>query len=111
METTKEFKGTKGPWEIYGLEEDPIGVRTVQANKIKGDVICNSPNKKSENSLKNWRINAQLITAAPDMLEALQEFMKYYESDFFKLASNDGRTQAAWILKAKETIKKALGQN
>ena len=63
-----EFKGTKGQWEIFKLQDKIIGISTNLG--INGNIICEMPTMK--NSCKNWDANALLISKAPEMLEMLK---------------------------------------
>jgi len=57
----KEFKGTKGPWEVVGAGFNDEGTYyTLNIDLISKD-------------------NAKLISAAPDLLEALQEIIQGLE--------------------------------
>ena len=69
MEKFKEFRGTKGEWEVEG---DMI----CSDAKVAGNVVCVEPEDYLPDSRVNWKANAKLIAAAPNLLQALQEL--YY---------------------------------
>lgn len=66
----KEFKGTKGEWELdYGSNTSPM---RIVANH---QVICLFGVSFSED-----KANAKLIAAAPDLLEALIELLPHIDN-------------------------------
>lgn len=81
----KEFKGTPGPWYV---EDGALGNETI---------IVLSDNFPFKMMSKE---NLNLITAAPDLLEALQEVVKVLDSAGCEAAT----------VKAKAAISKALGE-
>lgn len=95
MEKFKEFKGTKGEWEVEG---DMIRSDV----EIAGNVICVEPEDYIPESRVNWKANAKLISAVPDLLQALQE-LYYLVSELPK----EGSLIEA-LAKAKAAIEKAL---
>ena len=95
MEKFKEFKGTKGEWEVSG---DMIRSDV----EIAGNVICVEPEYYIPESRVNWKANAKLISAAPDLLQALQE-LYYLVSEL----PEEGSLIEA-LAKAKAAIEKAL---
>lgn len=52
----------------------------VVISDTKGDdnIICCAPSTKYT-SYKNWNNNAKLIAAAPDLLEAVKDCVRYFE--------------------------------
>ena len=95
MEKFKEFKGTKGEWEVEG---DMIRSDV----EIAGNVICVEPEYYIPKSRVNWKANAKLIAAAPNLLQALQE-LYYLVSEL----PEEGSIIEA-LAKAKAAIEKAL---
>ncbi|KHO34827.1 hypothetical protein PI91_12565 [Enterobacter sp. FB] len=89
----KEFKGTTGKWRVNGKYIDstqPDGM--VQEVAWLGDV-----------GYGDRMANANLIAAAPDLLEALQELVFLYEHD-------EGCRELTEYKRAKAAISKALGE-
>lgn len=95
MEKFKEFKGTKGEWEVEG---DMIRSDV----EIAGNVVCVEPECYIPESRVNWKANAKLIAAAPNLLQALQE-LYYLVSEL----PEEGSIIEA-LAKAKDAIEKAL---
>lgn len=63
-----EFKGTPGPWD-YGWRIQPNGCPTVGH---KGLMVCMVAHSAKEPDQKETALaNASLISAAPDLLDAL----------------------------------------
>lgn len=96
---------TPGPWETYETQAEHIKiVGSDQSKSYRMVPICTPYEiKKKPGEMK---ANAKLIAAAPELLEVLTEFMKWYES----LPENEnlpkGMTLKMWI-NASNTIKKA----
>ncbi|ONN71693.1 hypothetical protein [Pseudomonas oryzihabitans] len=98
-----EFKGTPGPWEIERYSDGLIQI--VGDLKVLSDDEENVTTVVEEVSAAN-EANAQLIAAAPELLQALQEC--------FGMAALFNRdTDAVWRStrdKCQAAIAKALGQ-
>lgn len=88
----KEFKGTPGPWYRGGIDN---GKLSINAGKYFVALVDQGIAQKS---------NASLISAAPDLLEALQEVTG---SLGVMVMDPDSCPE---ILKARAAISKALGE-
>ena len=81
MKTEKEFKGTKGEWliEDYSGQGSVIDV-FVDVNECEDKQICQvySLDEMCYKEFQNeeHKANAQLISSAPELLEALQDLLK-----------------------------------
>jgi len=72
------MKYTQGPWQI---ENDSIignidGGYGEDGSQVRFDVICSMWDGYFE-TLDNWKDNARLIAAAPELLEALEKVSTY----------------------------------
>lgn len=65
-----ETKYTRGPWET---RERSVGGDVVEIDIFHADLRVGSATIRSD---RPWRANAQLIAAAPDLLEALEALQK-----------------------------------
>lgn len=68
----KEFKGTPGPWIVTKIDDDDLSEQSTTMI-VAGDTViaCVGPSVYTLFGIdKN---NAQLIAAAPELLEALQD--------------------------------------
>lgn len=102
-----EFKGTPGPWD-YGWRVQPNGCPTVGHNGLMVCMVAHSA--KVADQRETALANASLISAAPELLEALQDLkrevilsdvdMDYIDSHF-----------KPWLDKARKAIAKALASN
>ncbi|EMH4164015.1 hypothetical protein RJ498_003318 [Pluralibacter gergoviae] len=96
----EKFMGTPGPWEMDEFE-----------NIVHGKI--NGWGKKSTVRVNGfylpgivtgeYRANSKLVTAAPELLEALQELVFLYEHD-------EGCRNLTEYKRAKDAINKALGK-
>lgn len=67
------FKGTPGPWRV-----DPSHCGDVQTIDGQWEVACTSPLVLNGGECPDeWRANARLIAAAPELLEACQTFAEW----------------------------------
>ena len=67
-----QFKGTPGPWRVSEKRGDLIDIR--HENNEPGAMSLNLAQIVARQSwLKEAEANAQLIAAAPELLEALQD--------------------------------------
>lgn len=106
----KEFEGSKGPWSAHDDEESMA--TSVVMNDF-GDIICVVGTYMT--STEEDYANANLIAAAPDLLEALQGYMSAVSE--INEAMKDGyNVQGAmsaligWEDMARAAISKALGE-
>ena len=98
-------KHTPGPWLLenniaYGWKTNPYSISTTKPG-VHSVAIANIPAKKTI-SPDEALANARLISAAPDLLEALMTFP-------MSLAWTDDELWA-WSNKARNAIAKATGE-
>lgn len=86
-----EFKGTPGPWFLGGVED---GKRSINTGSYFIALVDEGSSREA---------NAKLISAAPELLDALQELVFLYEHD-------EGCREITEYKRAKEAINKALGR-
>jgi hypothetical protein len=95
---------TPGPWYI-GKNFSDQG-RHIYAEQMVCDddgeewhplIACTDDDER----LVDWQANAVLIAAAPDLLEVLQYFMPFIDSE------QDDERQVPWVEKARAAIAKA----
>ncbi|NDV46272.1 hypothetical protein D0T49_04360 [Paludibacter sp. 221] len=97
----KQFKGTQGEWESAAIDLADYKQVSIGSGK---KVICHL---HIENEIsEEVKSNAQLIAAAPELLEALQHIVDYEER---MRANNDPKIGNGHFNKAKQVINKALG--
>lgn len=113
---TKEFKGTKGEWRVYEYD-DTVVVSDIEHNGMVTEV--HTPDKYCNHLAychdgTHWgedievaKANAQLIAAAPDLLEALLSLMDGV-ANLPPLVAIDGVLKTEWEQGLK-AINKALG--
>jgi len=94
------FKGTPGPWErdqFGNVIHGPIdGWGRKESVRVSGVAL---PGRVTP----EYEANTQLVAAAPELLEALQELLFLYEHD-------EGCREITEYKRAKTAIAKALGQ-
>lgn len=73
MKEMKEFKGTKGKWEI-----NPIASRNVRCN---GKTIANCSSGQNGDDEDVEKANAKLIATAPEMFEMLKKLIITFKGD------------------------------
>lgn len=94
---TSSNKHTPGSWK---LSDDKLGVWG------NGNIVASCDAIKLDTDSK--LANAQLIAAAPELLEALQDITRILEA--FSYTTQLGNTQKLRLDKAKAAIAKARGQ-
>jgi len=99
----KEFKGTPGPW-VASTTERSIGPVSRDDDQSYG-MILPVAWVEFDGDQRYQQANANLIAAAPELLEALQKMV----SKACKQNWNDAYPEE--IQSAQAAIKKALGEN
>ncbi|ELY4027177.1 hypothetical protein QMS95_04390 [Cronobacter sakazakii] len=99
-----KFKGTPGPWSAHDDEESMA--TSVVMNDF-GDILCVVGTYMT--SAEEDYANANLIAAAPDLLEALQEMTAIVKKNSYPQPDKPGSNyaRAEW---AESIISKALGE-
>jgi hypothetical protein len=95
-------KHTPGPWQAKGLAVDSAGdkfLRICQMSRVRFTEADRTVHEISDDTAE---ANARLISAAPDLLEALEEYVR----DFGDNEDYDSQRMAA---KARAAIAKATG--
>lgn len=92
----EEFKGTQGIWAVENVSNPNGSFYKVKVDNSES--ICNITTRDTERS----RLNAQLIAAAPELLEALQNVFVHA-----KTIINENHSDYKLAVKA---INKALGK-
>lgn len=65
-------KHTPGPWFFEDSQFwSDYGWVAAQPQPDGGDIVCNPPDLDADASLAHWMANARLISAAPELLDAL----------------------------------------
>lgn len=96
----EEFKGTPGPWVNVG--------GWVDAEKRRGDlsgIVCSISAVAARNPDEINDANADLIAAAPDLLEALQGL---FIATLYGVRNSSAMNSA--LEKSQDAINKALGK-
>ena len=96
----EEFKGSRGPWAAHGDEES---MATSVVMSEFGAILCIVGTYMT--SMEEDYANANLIAAAPELLEALQELV---HADTHGIKNCSAQVNA--LEKAKSAINKALGK-
>lgn len=101
----QKFKGTPGPWSIgYYGDGDGIFIAGTYGGPDPTYICSVRPDLRSSQS----ESNANLIAAAPDLLEALQDFMANASGD--EKSCGHSFECVCRFDKAKAAIAKALGK-
>ncbi|MDU4001401.1 hypothetical protein [Pluralibacter gergoviae] len=96
----EKFMGTPGPWEMDEFETIVHGQMDNwgRKNTVRVSGVSLPGRVTGED-----RANSKLVTAAPELLEALQELVLLYEHD-------EGCRELTEYKRAKAAINKALGK-
>ena len=98
-------KSTPGPWHVTaGIVPDPIG-RLVVAD-IHDRAVCLTSTMAAGRRAGVMAANANLISAAPDLLAALAAAVEWIEKHCF----DDDLDAEAWYRAACEALAKACGE-
>lgn len=98
-------KHTPGPWRAF-LNKGVIGVAPANGQYRAGDIaICSDHDSRRTN--EEAMANARLISAAPDMLEALEAL--HDEIDEYQRINNLGGHDNHVMKQARAAIAKAKG--
>ena len=100
------MKHTPGPWEIHGKNiYGHILIGKKGEKNSSGKIVKVTWDCCGQNS-EEWKANAILISKAPEMLEALKEFMKFcdffYEEEGHKLEPYEPFVKAFKLIKEVE---------
>ena len=95
----KEFKGTPGLWKVNEVADDDIS-EISSTMVVAGPLVIACIGPTGNTDLKSDIDNANLIAAAPDLLEALQDALHCYDKH---------GEHSEWDF-ARAAINKALGE-
>ena len=101
----KEFKGTKGKWEFDDINMKIKGSGDIEDRTVIANV---SPEMDYSRGMTTQCANAQLIAAAPDLLEALLSLMDGV-ANLPPLVAIEGVLKTEWEQGLK-AVNKALGK-
>lgn len=101
-------KHTPGPWEAWDWGKDgKVGVGKAYGNESD---ICSMSNDTSRTFSEDIA-NARLISAAPDLLEALEELLSIGSVFISAIEANDPSVDFEnWEAKARTAIARARGE-
>jgi hypothetical protein len=103
MSTYSKAKFTQGPWAIEYDNCDAGTCQWYSVGPAKVEVSYNLTALQDD----EWKANARLIAAAPELLEALQECVELLE--FLSPEVRGGYSPDGAYAKANSAIAKALG--
>lgn len=108
----KKFKGTPGPWKCLREEVNKNYIR-ISSTKVGerfavANVLTPLYDDVHESEAKETRANARLVSAAPELLSALQHLVEVYDSEDGKQWTTASKKAA--IAEARAAIDKALGE-
>ena len=95
---------TPGPWQWYWRTENDETNCGVFWEKSKGQAwpVCRAPRYQTE---EQWTADARLISAAPDLLVALNEAVGYLRDDAYSKACKAITKATGEVGKASEVLK------
>ena len=85
-----ERKWTKGPWHRAGVKRNSLQI-VASSGRHVADCQCSVGISDGEK-----RANANLVAAAPDLYEALAEFVKWVEDEATATAYDAGMGVSEW---------------
>jgi hypothetical protein len=97
-------KHTPGPWTLDGHNLSSVIRCTVPRGHPDAKHTCGDYETIAECGGDNWKANARLIAAAPDMLEALRTIVEYGPQSGMK-------ADAPMLIAARAAIAKAEGRS
>ena len=97
------MKYTKGKWETVFGEDRGNGEFVV----YQGDTgtIC-----RGDNEMIDWKANARLISAAPELYEALNNLVELATKQLDQSATNEGMENCDCLASARAALAKAEGR-
>lgn len=99
--TAKQFRGTKGKWEYTNKSNTLFSIGS------SGTTFAEVYLPFDADDITEAEANAKLIAAAPDMLEALQSIIEYWNTpQSGSLSLHDHITHSLYL--AEKAINKAL---
>ncbi|MCK6733036.1 hypothetical protein L8T14_07190 [Enterobacter bugandensis] len=101
----KGFKGTPGPWKVNEVDDDDISEMS-STMVVAGPLVIACIGPTGNTDLKSDIDNANLIAAAPDLLEALQWAMSKIGGYYTRTKTNGAYCDA--VDRANAAISKAL---
>lgn len=104
----KEFKGTPGPWDV----DDNGHFYDITAGRATVGNVCSSMSW-FDNDIHRGPVamaNANLIAAAPELLEALRQLRDYVEDMHAAKYGGDWVDESHPMSLARAAIAKALGE-